>query len=193
MGVPVWLEDAAGLGAVAAGLALPLAFVQLGALRRDRLRGQVDKVGVWLGKPHRLDKAAGEVWWALPLRVRNASELPVFVSWVVVIVQPTGSGSGPGLLKPVPTGKRGKMVLRRELPEINAWPGIIGPGETWAGDLEYHQEVFAERPDLLQAGIKRVEATDSAGRSWRIGSGLTAWRVYRRPLWRWWLRPHRFE
>jgi hypothetical protein len=33
------------VGTVLAGLALPLAFFQLGALRQDRLRAQVSKVG----------------------------------------------------------------------------------------------------------------------------------------------------
>jgi hypothetical protein len=51
MGVPTWLEAAADVGTVAAGLALPLAFVQLGGLRRDRLRGQVDKVAAWPEEP----------------------------------------------------------------------------------------------------------------------------------------------
>jgi hypothetical protein len=54
VGVPAWLEAAADVGTVAAGLALPLAFVQLGALRRDRLRGQVDKVAAWPETPVRL-------------------------------------------------------------------------------------------------------------------------------------------
>ena len=43
-GLPEWLT---AFGTLAAGLALPLAFIQLGSLRRDRLRGQVDKVAAW--------------------------------------------------------------------------------------------------------------------------------------------------
>lgn len=87
MGVPAWLEGAADVDTVAAGLALPLAFVQLGALRRDRLRRQVDRVAPWVAQPRRLDKgAADEFWWSLPLRVRNSSELPVVVNSVEVEV-----------------------------------------------------------------------------------------------------------
>lgn len=59
MGVPVWLEGAADVGTVAAGLALPLAFFQLGGLRRDRLRGQVERVAPWAEPPQRLQRDAG--------------------------------------------------------------------------------------------------------------------------------------
>jgi hypothetical protein len=44
------------IGTVLAGLALPLAFIQLGGLRQDRLRGQVSKVGAWTGTPEQMDE-----------------------------------------------------------------------------------------------------------------------------------------
>jgi hypothetical protein len=47
------------IGTVLAGLALPLAFVRLGALRQDRLRAQVSKVGAWTGAPEKMDKEQG--------------------------------------------------------------------------------------------------------------------------------------
>lgn len=65
------------IGTVLAGLALPLAFVQLGALRQDRLRAQVSKVGIWLGDipPLEPDTQA----WNITILIRNSSELPVIV------------------------------------------------------------------------------------------------------------------
>lgn len=53
-----------GIGAVLAGLALPLAFIQLGALRQDRLRAQVSRVGAWTGTPH--DVGQESVIWSIP-------------------------------------------------------------------------------------------------------------------------------
>jgi hypothetical protein len=62
------------IGTVAAGLALPLAFAQLAALRQDRLRAQISKVGVW----YDLDwPESGTPRLMAILFVRNASELPV--------------------------------------------------------------------------------------------------------------------
>lgn len=46
----IWWVAITAIGTVLAGLALPLAFIQLGALRQDRLRGQISKVGVWVGE-----------------------------------------------------------------------------------------------------------------------------------------------
>ena len=74
----VWAAVTA-IGTVLAGLALPLAFIQIGALRRDRLRAQVNKVGVWI-----------DMKWAKSeppelqarLLVHNASELPVEIKRV---------------------------------------------------------------------------------------------------------------
>jgi hypothetical protein len=86
-GWPEWLT---AVGTIAAGLALPLAWVQLAGLRRDRQRAQADRVGPWPGEPLRYAKVPGELWWSIPLRVRNGSELPVFIDSVDVKVQPWG-------------------------------------------------------------------------------------------------------
>ena len=42
-----WATTLTAAGALLGGLALPIAFIQLGAQRRDVLRAQVDKVGAW--------------------------------------------------------------------------------------------------------------------------------------------------
>lgn len=72
------------IGTVLAGLALQLAFFQLGALRQDRLRGQISRVGAWAGElvevPGKPEGRPG----AMPVFVRNSSELPVFVQALVL-------------------------------------------------------------------------------------------------------------
>jgi hypothetical protein len=74
----VWAAVTA-IGTVLAGLALPLAFIQIGALRQDRLRAQISKVGVWIdmkwtkSEPRKLQAR---------LLVHNASELPVEIKRV---------------------------------------------------------------------------------------------------------------
>ena len=84
-------EGAADVGTVAAGLALPLAFFQLGGLRRDRLRGQVERVAPWAEPPRRLQETRAGVWWSVSVFVRNGSELPVFVDSVGVDVRLGGT------------------------------------------------------------------------------------------------------
>jgi|SRR5215472_9675416 len=62
------------IGTVLAGLALPLAFIQIGALRRDRLRAQISKIGVWIDM--KWTKSETPELQAR-LLIHNASELPV--------------------------------------------------------------------------------------------------------------------
>ena len=71
---------------VLAGLALPLAFIQLGALRQDRLREQVSKLGVWAEVPEATDEEPGS--WTISVRIRNGSELPIRVDTVDLIIRP---------------------------------------------------------------------------------------------------------
>jgi hypothetical protein len=70
-------------------LAVPLAFVQLGALRRDQLREQVSKVGAWTGI---VGQVGDRPQWAIPVRIRNSRELPVQVDEVELAVRPLTDG-----------------------------------------------------------------------------------------------------
>jgi len=70
------------VGTVLADLTLPLALIQLGALRQDRLRAQVSKVGAWIGTVEQMDEKTGS--WTIPVLIRNGSELPVRVDSVDV-------------------------------------------------------------------------------------------------------------
>ena len=67
------------IGTVLAGLALPLAFIQIGALRRDRLRAQISKVGVWVDMQWTKSETPE---LQARLLIHNASELPVEIKRV---------------------------------------------------------------------------------------------------------------
>jgi hypothetical protein len=73
-----WTATVTAIGTLLGGLALPLAFIQLGALRQDRLRAQINKVGVWPATPEKVrDAEQGQSEWKVSLNIRNSSELPV--------------------------------------------------------------------------------------------------------------------
>lgn len=77
---PSWTDIVTAIGTVLAGLALPLAFIQLGALRQDRLRAQVSKAGAWTGMPEQTGEEPG--LWTIPVLIRNGSDLSLF-GWVL--------------------------------------------------------------------------------------------------------------
>jgi hypothetical protein len=74
---PSWTDIVTAIRTVLAGLAPQLAFIQLGALRQDRLRGQVSKVGAWVDTVEQQNEETGS--WTIPVLIRNGSELPVKV------------------------------------------------------------------------------------------------------------------
>jgi hypothetical protein len=85
---PRWTDIVTATGTVLAGLALPLAFIQLGALRQDRLRAQVSKVRAWTGAPDQSGKESA--LWTIPVLIRDGSELPAQVDAVDLVVRPWG-------------------------------------------------------------------------------------------------------
>ena len=97
------------VGALLGGLALPLAFVQLGALRQDRLRAQVAKIGAWAKTqgwataPEQPATEPGPVEWAVQPFIRNSSELPVTADTTELSVRPWGYNL-------VPSGAGGERV-----------------------------------------------------------------------------------
>jgi hypothetical protein len=89
------------IGTVLAGLALPLAFVQLEAQRRERLRAQVSQVGAWTriyGVSEEGDWPAPRILvgepaperWRIEVAVRNSSQLPVLINKVELNVRTWG-------------------------------------------------------------------------------------------------------
>jgi hypothetical protein len=136
------------IGTVLAGLALPLAFIQLGALRQDRLRAQISKVGAWAGEWEPAPTKPDEQPWKIPVLIRNSSELPVLVHEVkLYLILQTSAGKTVPPLVPHAT---------------------IAPGRTWEGTCEYREDPGREDQQPVQVFIRRVTATDAAGRQWEI-------------------------
>ncbi len=185
---PTWAGVTA-IGTVLAGFALPLAFIQLGALRQDRLRAQVSKVGGWVGTP---EQESGETRsWSIPVRVRNGSELPVRIDALDLTIRPWGYRRA--LAAPEGTTEVDYYMDKRFGSSHQTYfaPGTIAPGDTWGGYYGYGARSDFERPQPPMAFIARVVITDAAGYQWEVRSGKVgpARRVHR---WRrWWWKRHR--
>ncbi len=175
------------IGTVLAGLALPLAFIQLGALRQDRLRAQVSKVGAWASAPEQAGEEPGS--WTIPVLVRNGSELPVRVNAVDLAVRPWGYDRV--LAVPEGTGEVEYYMNKRLGKSDRAYiaPGTIAPGETWSTGWGYEPGAVFDQPEPPMVTVARVVITDAAGYQWEMRSGRAgpARRVQRWRRW-WWKR-----
>jgi hypothetical protein len=123
------------IGTVLAGLALPLAFIQLGALFQDRRRGQVSKVGAWTGEPVQTEEMDEEPGlWMVPVLVRNGSELPVRVDALDLDIWSWGYRRV--LAAPEGTTEVDYYIEKRSdaREPVGVVPGTIAPGETWSAD-----------------------------------------------------------
>ena len=178
------------IGTVFAGLALPLAFFQLGALRRDQLRAQVSKVGAWTGEPGQMGEMGEESgMWTIPVLVRNGSELPVRVDVLRLDIRAWGYERV--LAVPEGTSEVQYYMNKRvgESESAGVVPGTIAPGETWSMDCAYQPETIFDRPQPPRASVTRVVITDAAGYQWEVQSGRAgpARRVRQWRRW-WWKR-----
>jgi hypothetical protein len=133
----------AAIGAVLGGLALPIAFIQIGAQRQDRLRTQVGKVGAWLDTWERPSAQYSD--WAVNLHVRNSSDLPITLQRadLTVTVRPGGTTT---LL-------------------LNDW-AVIPPGQTLENTYTYVPDFEGDQP--LQTLISHLTVMDAAGLIWDI-------------------------
>jgi hypothetical protein len=86
-GDPVPWDAITAIGTVLGGLAIVLAFVQLGSQRRDGLRAQISLIGAWY---HLEDArtAPDQPAWNIKLFIRNASQLPVDVTFAELVLRP---------------------------------------------------------------------------------------------------------
>lgn len=158
-----WATIITSTGALLGGLAIVLAFVQLGAQREDRLRAQISNIGVWT-KAHNAGTSANWPQWQIALFIRNASELPVVVQAARLEIDPSGN-------KYASSGRNYKRIFQyTDMPASRAIfiPGTIPPGDTWQGK---HMWVSKDNfgPDFQPwIGILEVKITDAAGRRWYI-------------------------
>jgi hypothetical protein len=170
---PVPWDAITAIGAVLGGLALPIAFIQLGAQRQDQLRAQVNMIGAWTGKLGQRPIEADEREWVIRIVIRNSSDLPVYVDEAFVSIQQLGPD---GEYMPSTTGMGYK-------------PRTIAPGDTWTAEDGYRPGGVSPDDKAPQVSITRVIITDAAGRQWEV-------RPYkagppRRVRWlRRWLRQH---
>jgi hypothetical protein len=151
---PSWTDIVTAVGTVLAGLALPLAFIQLGALRQDRLREQVSKVGGWAGAPEQQQMGAEPRIWTIPVFIRNGSGLPVRVDAFDLAARD-------GRDDPLPPGVSDTSLV----------PGTIPPEETWRGHFDHSSSGIFDPPRLPMVSVIRIVVTDAAGHQWETLAG----------------------
>ncbi len=187
-----WATVITSTGALLGGLAIVLAFVQLGAQREDRLRGQVSKAGIWTrtdGEP--LTQAPEAEEWKITAFVRNASELPVQVDIVRLVVQQRGyqdlSEHEMAAGVPVINPQSGAAM------SVYWVPGAIAPGDTWHGERTYPPKergpayITFDHPLPPNVSIQAVEIADAAGHRWdvRPRQGGRPRRIHPKRKWLW--------
>jgi hypothetical protein len=181
-----WAAIVTSIGAVLGGLAIVLAFVQLGAQRQDRLRAQVSRIGVWALKPEKVptdDPDQSE--WAISLCIRNSSELPVRVFTADLTVQSFGHQRALAEDGRTPLDAYAINVTRESQP-IHFYPGTIAPEDTWRDEQRYRRDASFDMTDVV-IRLRRlyVVVVDAAGRRWEMfpDSGSPPRLYRRRPLW----------
>jgi hypothetical protein len=158
------------IGTVLAGLALPLAFIQLGALRQDRLRAQINKIGVWAEEDDR--PRDGPERWVI-LFIQNASELPVEVHYAELAIATLGyknvRGSAAG--EPPQT-----YADKRTGPATPAYfvPGTIPPGHKWHDEYKYSPDGDFDWIEMIRIRIIQLAITalqDASGKCTPTAAG----------------------
>jgi hypothetical protein len=137
------------IGTVLGGLALPLAFIQLGAQRKDRLRAQVSKVGVWPGTANSPEDSSRQPW-LIPVFIRNSSELPVTVRAADLELTTRGR-----YVSSIPLSHRLTVI----------------PGQTRQESYEYWEDPTDKQPAPQDLRIARMTLTDAAGLTWEVRPG----------------------
>jgi hypothetical protein len=192
-----WATTLTALGALLGGLALPIAFLQLGAQRRDRQRAQVGKIGAWAecARPGTGRRDEPRADWLMRLLIRNSSELPVTVHQATMNIQALGYNRvAPKLTKFPKTFSSGSFGGRTGT--LTFAPGTIAPGQTWTDTALYCEAADAAPPKAdpraLITSVAWVVLTDAAGCRWEIAPEKTGppRRVRQGLHWRWMRRRH---
>jgi hypothetical protein len=166
------------IGTVMAGLALPLAFFQLDAQRRERLRAQVSKVGAWTriyGVFEDGERPVGRIvgpWepgpeqWTVRGSIRNSSELPVVIHRVDLTVR----GWGYDLVR---TDGGGDLYGSKKFGHTRWTYMFLGqtiePESTREESMDWHDaEGSFDRSQPPMVSIDLILVTDAAGHLWEI-------------------------
>ena len=173
------------IGTVLAGLALPLAFVQLEAQRRERLRAQVSQIGAWprvYGVSEEGDWPAPGILlgepapeqWSIAVYVRNSSQLPVLINkvglnvraWGYDLVPRNAAGTNFAADTNFDASKR-LADTRTMLAFVNK---TIEPESTQTQSLQPldSAEGSFDEPQPPMVSINVIVVTDAAGRLWEI-------------------------
>jgi hypothetical protein len=159
-----WATIITSTGALLGGLAIVIAFIQLGNQREDRPIAQISKIGVWT-RADNLRTAPDQLEWQITLFIQNASELPVEVHAAELAIDTLGYKN---VLASVGSEAPQIYADKRTGPVRPAYffPGTIPPGHKWHGEEKYVPDgdfstVMQPRISIIQLAI-----TDAARRQW---------------------------
>lgn len=159
-----WATIITSTGALLGGLAIVIAFIQLGNQREDRLRAQISKIGIWTeATDPRV--ASGQPELRVTLFIHNASKLPVEVHMAELAIDTLGYKNIP----PSAGGEPPQVYIERTGPVRPAdfFPGTIPPGHKWHDGQSYApDDDFTVR--RLRIRIMRLAVTDAAGLRWDV-------------------------
>jgi hypothetical protein len=177
-----WTSIATAVGSLLGGLALPIAFIQLGQLRSAQARAQIDQVGAWVDRPERevperdfsevrRPPEYGPALWKVTLHILNSSELPILLLQADLLIQPMWKSSPDDVLP------KEIEPPYHTLAGHSYRPSVIAPGRTWTQFQYYDPYCFRTswqdakahwRPEEPQVSIESIELADAAGRVWKI-------------------------
>ena len=180
-----WATIITSTGALLGGLAIVIAFVQLGNQREDRRRAQISKIGVWT-QADDARMAPDQPQWQITLFVQNASELPVEVHMAELAIDTLGYQN---VLASVGNESPQLYADKRTGPVKPAYffPGTIPPGLKWHDKQKYAPDGDFNTVLRPRINIIRLAITDAAGRQWdmRPYRGRPPRRVRWRSEWPW--------
>jgi hypothetical protein len=180
-----WATIITSTGALLGGLAIVIAFIQLGNQREDRLRGQVSKIGVWT-QADDARMVPDQPEWLITLFIQNASELPVEVHMAELAIDTLGYQN---VLASADGEPPQQYADKRTRPAKAGYffPGTIPPGHKWHGKQKYTPDGDFDTIVRPRISIIKLAITDAAGRQWdmRPYRGRPPRRVRWRHEWPW--------
>jgi hypothetical protein len=177
------------IGSVLSGAAILIAFIQLDNQRRERLRAQINQIGVWAQAD--TTGTREQPGWRITLFIKNASELPVDVHNAALAIEISAALAIEALgFREVHASAEGELYDDKGTGPTKHYlffPRTIPPGHKWHGEIAYTPG--GDFADLLRPriNIEELQITDAAGREWdmRPSQGGPARRVHSGREWPW--------